>query len=402
MRGKVLRQVPFDGIVCMGGLDWWYHNRGHFDFQILRRLARQMPVLYVNSIGVRMPSPGGDPRFIERVGRKLASLKRGLVHVENGFHVFSPVSVPGGAGRLATGWALAPQIRLAARRAGLRRPLLWVHCPVDGGLIGALRPAAVLLQRTDRFEAFPDGDPVVLGRMIADLKARADLVLYCNGELMRAEEGEVRRAALVTHGVDLARFVAAGLAGGPGPAGMVALPRPRAAFIGAIDAHTFDPDLFNQVAGLLPDVTFAMIGGSTLAPGWCPHRNVHFLGRKPYDEIATYMAAADVLLMPWNKSEWIRACNPVKLKEYLAVGRPVVTRDFPALAPFRDLVSVADGAPSFAAAIRQALAEPTDAAIARRRIASEDWDEKAGEVRAAIGELGLVLPRREPRVSAAA
>jgi hypothetical protein len=79
---------PFDGIVCMGGQDWWYHNRGHFDTQILRRLARRWPVLFVNSIAVRMPSVTGDKMFVERIQRKLKSLARGVVNVENKFWVF--------------------------------------------------------------------------------------------------------------------------------------------------------------------------------------------------------------------------------------------------------------------------------------------------------------------------
>ena len=33
----------FDGIICIGGEDWWYHNRGHFDFQIMRRFAEDWP-----------------------------------------------------------------------------------------------------------------------------------------------------------------------------------------------------------------------------------------------------------------------------------------------------------------------------------------------------------------------
>ncbi len=48
----------FDGIICIGGEDWWYHNRGHFDFQIMRRLARSMPVLFVNSLARLVTAPG--------------------------------------------------------------------------------------------------------------------------------------------------------------------------------------------------------------------------------------------------------------------------------------------------------------------------------------------------------
>lgn len=367
----------YDGIICIGGEDWWYHNRGHFDFQIMRRLAKEKPVLFVNSLAVRMPSLAEKGQFAARIGRKLKSLARGLVKVENNFWVYSPFSVPGEAGEMLTRWALAPQIRLAARRAGIRRPLLWMHCPAGASLAEKIPHAALVLQRTDRFEAFPEADPEIVGAQIAAMKRQADLVVYCNPVLMAQEQGEVQRQLLITHGVDLETFIAAGKARTPGPADVAVLRRPRVGFIGGIDAHTFDPPLFVRIAKELFDVEFVLVGGCSLPEGWCPLQNVKLLGRKPYDNIASYMAAMDVLIMPWNASDWIQACNPIKLKEYLAVGRPVVTTDFPALGRYRDLVRVAKGPREFASAIRLALQEPHDADRARARVASESWDAKA-------------------------
>lgn len=387
----------FDGIICIGGEDWWYHNRGHFDFQIMRRLARRWPVLFVNSLGVRMPSIRDNKLFVERVGRKLKSLARGVVNVENGFWVFSPVMVPGETGQKLSSWALAPQIRLAAARAGIRRPLLWVHCPAGAALVDEIDAAAVVMQRTDRFEAFPEADPSVVARQIAHLKQRADLVVYAAPHLMREEEGEVHRQVLVTHGVEVERFVEAGLdaevarlAGAPlDPADIAHVPHPRVGFVGGIDAHTFDPALFVEVARRLHDVSFVMVGGCSLAEDWCPLPNVTFVGRKPYDEVASYMAAVDCLIMPWNESDWIKACNPIKLKEYLAVGRPVVTTEFGALDGWRDLVRIASGADAFAAAIRSSLDTPHDAALCRARVAPESWDGKADGLARALLDLGL-------------
>lgn len=369
--------APFDGIICIGGEDWWYHNRGHFDFQIMRRLSSRWPILFVNSLGVRVPSLKDNKVFFARIARKLKSLSRGLVEVEPGFWVFSPVSVPGETGERLSSWALAPQIRYAARRAGIRRPLLWVHCPAGASLVGRLGEVEVVLQRTDRFEAFPEADPSVVTRQIADLKAKADLVVYAAPHLMKEESGTVRRQLLVTHGADVARFVAAGDRSQREPFDVASLPRPRVGFVGGIDAHTFDPAMFLDVATRLSQMAFVLVGGSSLPEGWCRLPNVHLLGRKPYDEVADYMAACDCLIMPWNDSDWIKACNPIKLKEYLAVGRPVVTTDFDALAGWRDLVHVAKGADAFAVAIEAAVTSRYDPARARKRVMSESWDGKA-------------------------
>lgn len=382
---------PFDGIICMGGQDWWYHNRGHFDTQILRRLARRWPVLFVNSIAVRMPSLAHKAQFAGRISRKLKSIARGVVNVENDLWVFSPFSVPGQTGKKLTGWALAPQIRLAAARAGIHNPLLWIHCPAGADLVDRIPAAAVLFQRTDRFEAYPEADPAIVGAQVAALKARADLTLYAAPHLMHEELGEVRRPLLVTHGVDYDMFAAAGRAPGPDAADIASIPHPRVGFIGGIDRHTFDPDLFTAVARRLPDLSFVLVGACSLPEGWCPLPNVHLTGRKPYEEVARTMAAMDVLIMPWNQSDWIKACNPVKLKEYLAVGRPIVTTDFPALDGWRAFVRTAAGADDFAAAIRASLTGAHNAEAARAAVVAEGWDSKAEQVAAAIADLGLVF-----------
>jgi hypothetical protein len=109
------------------------------------------------------------------------------------------------------------------------------------------------------------------------------------------------------------------------------------------------------------------------------------------------MAAMDALIMPWNDSPWIKACNPIKLKEYLAVGRPVVTTDFDALDGWRHLVRVATGADDFAAALRAGLAAPFPRAAADAKLTSETWDAKAALIATTLAEeLGLTFVGTTP------
>ncbi len=383
----------FDGIICFGGVDWWYHNRGHYDIQMMRELSAHVPVLYVNSIGMRVPKPGKGGMFARRVLRKLKSLRHGLTRVRENFWVFSPVVAPAGMGAGANEGALAWQVRRAARKAGIRNPLVWVACPPGQPVVDALDPVGVVYQRTDRFEEFKGVDRERITRFDRLLKDRADVTLFCSSWLMDQEREQPRQAVFVDHGVDYAPFEAAGLGETPLPEDTTDLPRPVVGFIGGIDAHNFDPDLLLEVARAVPEATFMLVGGCSLPEGWCPLPNVRLLGQRPYDAVAGYMAAADVLIMPWNRSEWIRACNPVKLKEYLAVGRPIVSTPFPELERYEGLVRVGGSAEAFAVHVREALAGCFDPTPGRERVREQTWTAKADAVLDALRATGVARVR---------
>jgi glycosyltransferase involved in cell wall biosynthesis len=376
--GAALRR--FDGVVCFGGEDWWYHNRGHYDMQMMLRLSAHLPDLYVNSIGMRTPNPAEGRMFMNRIRRKLRSMRRGLVRVSDNFAVCSPPVLPGPLGLAASRGLLVRAARGAAQKLGITRPLVWVACPTAAEAVDDLEPEAVIYQRTDRYECFTGVNADRIRNYDGWLKARADLTVFCSSLLHDQEADDCRRACRVDHGVDLERFVSATEGTPTEPPDAAVLPRPRIGFVGGIDAHTFDPDLFVETARRLPEAQFVLVGACSLPEDWCGLPNVTLLGKRPYEDVPAYMAACDVLIMPWRNGPWIEACNPVKLKEYLAAGRPVVTTDFPELRRYEGLVHVADGAEAFAEAIQTALTEPWDPAPARDLLGHESWASKAGAV----------------------
>jgi hypothetical protein len=86
--------------------------------------------------------------------------------------------------------------------------------------------------------------------------------------------------------------------------------------------------------------------------------------------------------MPWLDNEWIRHSNPIKLKEYLALGLPIVSTSFPEADRYAGVVRIAGDADQFVALVRQSLVDGGPATPARRRSAvlDDSWDRRAAEV----------------------
>ena len=388
---KEISSRSCDGVICIGGEDWWYHNRGHYDMQMMRELSKDVPVLYVNSIGMRVPVVSEGRMFFSRVFRKLKSLRRGLVEVRPSFSVLSVLAAPGKIGRWVQSIFMPLQIKRAARSMGITRPLVWVACPPGEKVLKKLNPTAVVYQRTDRFEAFPNIDVDEITRCDASLRNTADLVLYCSRHLFNDECDMSPSTLFVDHGVDYDRFSEAGDNPETLPSDMSEIKRPIVGFVGGIDDHTFDPERFNSIVALLPDVNFVLVGACSLPDGWCPKENVHFLGQKNYEDVPGYMSGCDALIMVWNTSGWIKACNPVKLKEYLATGRPVVSTSFDELVHWSDFIHVADDPKDFAVALQSVLHTGFDSSLQRKRVSTETWKSKSLQVRSSLLKLGITI-----------
>jgi hypothetical protein len=96
--------------------------------------------------------------------------------------------------------------------------------------------------------------------------------------------------------------------------------------------------------------------------------------------------------MPWLNNRWIEHCNPVKLKEYLALGKPVVSTPYPELRRCGTLCLEASGAEAFAAAIDRALADDHEGERCKRQAwaANHRWDGKFELVLSLLRDRGIV------------
>lgn len=387
------RSSQIDGVVCFAGVDWWYHNRGHSECQIMRRLARKLPVLWINSIGMRLPTPGKSSLVLRRFARKLRSTFRGMRRDDSGLWVYSPLFLPRYT-RTATalnGILLDWQVRVLTRWLGISNPCVWVTIPTAVVAVERGRWERIVFNRSDAFSSFPEVDTEVIKQFEEKLLRRSDDVLYVSRDLMEQERGRCRRAHLVPHGVDFDHFASARSTDGPtmpAPARIATLPKPIVGFYGALDDYTIDLELMIRIARSIPEGTLLVIGPRAMEIGrLLAEPNVVYLGPIPYEELPAYAAHFDVGIMPWLRNEWIAKCNPIKLREYLALGFPIVSIQFPELADYEEHVYAAADHEEFLQQLRHALEErsPERSKARRASVLDESWDSRTSQVSRILG-----------------
>jgi hypothetical protein len=350
--------------------------------QLMRHFAKMGISLYVNSIVMQKPKIVQVRKFIKNLVRKSKSIFTGLKKTDVGFWVYSPFTLP--VHHIA--WArslneimLRYQIRRVIHKLRMDNPIIWVACPAACGTAIKVNNGMLVYQRTDRFEEYPNVDLEIIRECDQKLKALADLTLFVNSTLYEKESSQCRNALFLDHGVDYDMFAAAEQ-NSYKPEEMAGVPKPIVGFFGAIDDHTFDMTFVEKVVDLLPQMSFVFVGGaSSDITALRKRRNVWLLGQKPYDQIPHYGKFFDVAIMPWRQTRWIEVCNPIKLKEYLALGKPVVSVPFTELQKYLDVVYEAKSPEHFAKCIEMALAEdgPEHIAARRKKVEKATWDSKA-------------------------
>ena len=370
-------------IICFGGEDWWYCNRGHIDMQLMRRYARYGTTLYVNSIVMQKPNIREGKMFFRRLLRKVKSIFTGLKVSDAGFWVYSPFTLP--VHHLS--WArpvneiiLRWQVHRVVHKLRMSKPIIWVACPAACDTAIKMKNAFLVYQRTDRYEEYPNVDPDIIRKYDQKLKTTADLTLFVNSSLFIEERSQCKNAFFLDHGVDFELFASADQDKSV-PQDIAPIPKPIAGYFGEIEEVKIDIHFIEKIADLLPEVSFVFIGKPSLKfLRLAEKKNVWLLGQKPYEQIPHYGKCFDVAILPWRQNRWTEAANPIKVKEYLALGKPFVsTPVFTELKQYRDITYIGRTPEEFAARIKQALREdcPEQVAIRRKKVEKAGWESKA-------------------------
>ncbi len=325
---------------------------------LMRLLARDNRILWINSIGYRAPT--ASARDVRRIIDKVRAAARPVEEVEDNLFVMSPLALP----THGLAWTeainrelLRYQVRRAMDRLGFRRVVNWVWNPAAAVVAGTLGEDLIVYYCVDDFTAFAGVPPRVV-EMERRLVHKADLVIVSSDRLYRARSAGNPHTTLIRHGDAYEHFRQALAPETRVPDDVARLPKPVIGYFGLMAADWIDVDLLVHVARHFAGGSLVLLGKVTTdLSRLTALPNVHVLGRKPFAALPGYCKAFDVAINPFPLNEVTRSANPLKVREYLAAGLPVVSTRIPEVALIEE-VRLAGSREGFVTAIEEALAPP--------------------------------------------
>ncbi len=371
------------------GNDWYAENRTS-SHHVARQLSTNNRVLYIECPGLRSPRATGRD-FRKLFSKLLKCLKRPRP-VHDNLSVYTLFQVP------FHRFALVRALNRLLIRASIRRlissqemslPILWFVVPHLASLPGAIPARAVVYYCIDDYSALPDIDPASIAAMDETMTRKADIVFLASETLLEKKKLLNDNIHLSPHGVDFEHFNRV-------HSGQVHIPadvrhlrdRPVIGFFGLIE-EWIDLNLIKAIAEHSPEWQVLLIGRLAVSDNPCAGlTNVHFIGRRDFDQLPDYAAVFDVGILPYKVNRQVINSNPIKLREYLAAGLPVVSVRFPQVEKYSEVVSIADNFQEFIAAIEHCL-EDRSPELALSRVDSvrdADWESRVKRVLGIVAE----------------
>jgi hypothetical protein len=347
---------------------------------LIRHLIPHRFVTWVNTIGMRRP------RFDR------ATATRGFEKLREWFApesapdfarlaILSPKMWPSFRSRFAR-WLNRCLLARAVRAVTETEPapIAITTLPLVADLVGRVRAARWVYYCVDDYSAWPGLDGRTLRAMEAELVEKVDVAIAVSEPLHHRLAKPGRPAHLLTHGVDLEFWrkqvpseVPASLRD------LASIPGPLVVFWGVIDRR-METEFLCPLGETMTEGTILLVG-----PRDRPDPSLARMPRLrnhppvPLDDLPFLANRAAVLIAPYTDLPVTRAMQPLKLKEYLATGKPVVVRKLPATEPWADCCDVMETPEAFASAVMQRLQTglPDDQRRARERLKDESWAAKA-------------------------
>lgn len=356
----------------------WDGPRGRFQ-HIALRLARTNRVIYTDGLGIRRIGTGDWRRSLSKV---LGSLRPAAERpaIDGELYRLVPLAVPGQSSTLQcfNRALLHHFLSFHLKQRGFHDLLVWISYPHPDlvAILDQFRPRAVIYDCVDEWSHFESGYSNIAD-VEEQLVRRADLVFSTMPSLQKRMSSWNPRSFLVPNGVDVEFFAGSKYVE---PDDMASIPHPRIGFVGNI-AEWVDMEIIEGIARSRKDWQLVLVGDYLAKSPRPEGDNIHWLGFRPYDDVPDYLRSFDVCIIPFIDNELTRGADPLKLYEYLAAGKPVISTPIPRSVEFSDVIEIASGTDEFVSAIDAVLSDDNDSSERRIAAASpHSWSSRYGNI----------------------
>ncbi|HNC44518.1 MAG TPA: glycosyltransferase [Acidobacteriota bacterium] len=382
--------IQNQSIICFAGEDWWYHHP-HSKNHLMKRFVRQNRVMFINSISMGLPSVRSRD-FFAKVRRKLKSYLKFVRRTPEGIWVVTPIVLPFFSSALGRNINLALlqfQIRFLAWILGFRTPVLWVAIPTARDMVGRLNESALIYQVSDKYDAntMDHGDRSALIRKLhADLIEAADVVYYSGRKLLADATVGLEKSRLLEQAVDFEHYASTTSKTWDCPPELKEIKakgKPILGYFGAIETWLIDQDLIRYVTERHPDWQFVFIGLKTSPLDIESLPNVHCISSQPYANLPAFAGQFDVCVLPWvTNNEFVNYGSAIKVREYLATGKPVVITPLYEYEPLDGILRIVRSYDHFIECIESVLAadSPESRQARQQAVMGSTWDVRAEQV----------------------
>lgn len=353
---------------------------------LMRVLSKENRILWINAIANRMPTTSS--KDLSRIYKKLKAFTEPIREVEPNIFLLNPLAIPAYGNKTIVDLnqrSLVRQVKKAMRKLGFSNVINMVFNPAAGMIAGKLGEESLIYYCVDEYTAFTGSS--ALKDIEENLFRMSDVVVVSAEKLYESKKQFNPNTHIIRHGTDWRHFRTALDASTAVPDEIANLPGPIIGFHGLL-ADWVDFELIKKTAEHFKNGSVVLIGKIAVDAeqkikilDGIP--NVHFLGRKPYAELPAYCKGFDVALNPFAINELTLAANPLKVREYLAAGLPVVSTDIPEVRVLEDCL-VGESHSDFIKKIEMAIANPKPREAVSDAIAHESWEAKVEELRSLL------------------
>jgi glycosyltransferase involved in cell wall biosynthesis len=223
-------------------------------------------------------------------------------------------------------------------------------------------------------------DPAFIRSLHKKAIESADLIFYSSRKLLAEATQGLERSHLLEQAVDFDHWAKISTGDVRIAERVEAIPRPRIGYFGAIEPWLIDQELIKQASRERPDWQWIFIGNKSRGLDIASLPNVHFLPPVSYDDLPGYAAGFDICVLPWSTDVTFTSYgSAIKVREYLASGKPVVISPLPEYESMSEVLRIGRTRDQFLQLVDEALREEGTAEAEARQNAVRDgtWDARA-------------------------